>query len=336
MKLETNHMMKSLLLLGVLGIAPLVHAYEDELAQRQSAAFTKPKTSPNAALIYWQAFAALPPKPEGDDKAKFEEWLGKSESAIKLLQRASAIQACDWQLDYDQGFEMEIPHLSKMRALTKAAIAHAKHVSKSDNTQSHADLQAVMRAARHLGCDNPLIVQLTRASIELETLEALKSELPNMTDETRQSWVALLDALPKPPTLAQMIQVEHQGAMTTLKKMLTVDGYKNLDKETKKALEAADPSLKPDAASATGNAEAISSAKLQTVLDQVDADYRALEGIAEGPTEKLDQTVHGFIAKIDKNKGLSQLLISDITSSAKKMQQCEEKAAEIRKLMAAK
>jgi hypothetical protein len=317
MKTKTiQPMMQSFLLCGVLAATALVHP----------AAAAETKSSPNTAVIYWQAFAALPPKPEGDDKAKTEEWLGQSEYAMKLLQKASSLQSCDWELDYDQGLDLQAPHVSKMLNLTKAAIAHAKHIAQSDNKRAHAELQAVIRAARHLGTDHYLIMQLARASIEMKALEVLESELPKTTEEIRKSWIAALDSLPKPPTLAQLIETEHQGALVTLKKLTTEEGRKTLGKEIEQALGAA-------------NSKSLSSAQLQALIDQVDVDYKELKGIAEGSAAKIAESSDAFIKKMEKDKSrhaLSLMVVPAVTTIAEKLQRTEDKLAEIRKQLEAK
>lgn len=326
MKTNTIHrMMHSLLLCAVLAATTLVHP-----------AAAETESSPNAAVIYWQAFAALPPKPEGDDKAKTEEWLTQSEYAIKMLQKASALPSCDWQLPYDLGYDMQAPHVSKMLNLSKAAVAHARQISQSDNKRAHAELQAVIRAACHLGTDHTLVTQLTRVSIEMNALKVLESELPNTTEEIRKSWITVLDSLPKRPMLTQIIETERQAALFTFKKPMTEENIIILGKEIQRLMGATNS--KPGEASDVG-AEPLSIAQLQALIDQVDLDYKELMGIAEGPVEKIAESSDAFIKKMEKDKArhaLSLVMVPSVTNSAEKLQRSEAKLSEIRKQLEAK
>lgn len=325
MKTKMIHsMMHAFLLCGVLAATTLVQP-----------AAAQTEASPNAAVIYWQAFAALPPKPEGDDKAKTEEWLGQSEYAMKLLKKASALQSCDWQLDYDQGFDMQAFHVGKMLNLTKAAIAHAKHIARSDNKLAHAELQAVIRAARHLGTDHLMIMQITRASIEMKALEVLESELPNTTEDTRKSWITVLDSLPKPPVLAQLIETQRQATLVTFKKPMTDESKKILGKEIAQIMGATNS--KPGEASNAGT-EPLSSAQLQALIDQMDVDYQELKGIAEGPVAKIAESSDAFFKKMEKDKArhVLSLVVPRVTNIAEKLQRAEDKLAQIRKQLEAK
>lgn len=319
--------MHAFLLCGVLAATTLV---------QPAAAETETESSPNAAVIYWQAFSALPSEPEGDDKAKTEEWLSQSEYAIQMLQRASALPSCDWQLPYDLGYDMLVLHAIKMRNLSKAAIVHAKHIARSDNKRAHAELQAVIRAACHLGTDHTLVTQLTRVSIEMNALEVLESELPNTTEEIRKSWITVLDSLPKRPMLTQIIETERQAALVTLKKPMTEESKIILGKEIQRVMGATNS--KPGEASDVGT-EPLSNAQLQALIDQLDLDYKELIGIAEGPVAKIAESSDAFIKKMEMDKArhaLSLVMVPQATNSAEKLQRSEVKLAEIRKQLEAK
>ncbi len=255
---------------------------------------------------------------------------------MKLLQKASALHSCDWQLDYDQGFDTQAPHVSKMRNLSKAAIAHAKHIARSDNKRAHAELQAVIRSARHLGTDHYLIVQMTRATVEMEVLGVLESELPNTTEEIRKSWITVLDSLPKPPMLAQLIETERQGALVTFKKPMTEESKKILGKEIQQIMGATNS--KPGEASDVGT-EPLSSAQLQVLIHQMDVDYQELKGIDEGPVAKIAESEDAFSKKMEKDKArhaLYWMMVPSVTNIAEKLQRAEDKLAQIRKQLEAK
>ena len=89
--------------------------------------------SPNAAVIYWQAFAAMPTL-EGEQKTKYEAAIktttepitdelrpivARFDTALRELNRARGVAACDWNLDYEAGPELLLPHLQKARDLSR-------------------------------------------------------------------------------------------------------------------------------------------------------------------------------------------------------------------------
>jgi predicted flap endonuclease-1-like 5' DNA nuclease len=99
---------RALLLAGVLATQA---AFSKVLtaAERPAAAAA---TIPNAAVIYWQAFAQLPQPLAEPEKAKYEAAVANPAAPVaddlKLIVASfagSLVAACDWNLDYEAGAE---------------------------------------------------------------------------------------------------------------------------------------------------------------------------------------------------------------------------------------
>jgi len=111
---------RAFILLGVLAAQATCSGFVIA-AERPAAA-----AAPNAAVVYWQAFALLPEPLAEPEKAKYEAAvanpaapvaddlapiIAKFDDALGQLHRATKIAACDWNLDYEAGVEGLLPHL---------------------------------------------------------------------------------------------------------------------------------------------------------------------------------------------------------------------------------
>ena len=166
----------------------------------------------NAAPIYWQAFAALPDKPDAKDGPEFEAWLKESERALHLLHTAAAKDGCNWDLDLSKGPELELSHLSKARALASAALARASRRAAGDADGAVSDIVDALRLSRHLGTDPVLICQLVRGALEKQALEQIEQMRPSLTSAQAARLAEVLAALRPAPTLAECVRVESAEA----------------------------------------------------------------------------------------------------------------------------
>ncbi len=288
----------------------------DTASSRQQTSVTQPdarqEVALNAAVFYWQAFATLPPQefPENGDPEITAAWIEEAHRALELLHKASATEMCNWQLDYSKGFELELPHLAKMRTLSRVAIARARMTMQEDPEQAHADLQAVMRAARHLGIDPLLIVQIVRARMEENACAVLKDNLTTMPERFRNSWTELLASRPASPTLAEIIDTERRMSLEFLRRKLA----------------AADANERSGLLTTFGIDADISSAELDRKLDQAEADYREVVRIAGLPDAERTLAFDAFEKQLQSRNDqqtLSQTLIPAIIRTSKIMRQAE-------------
>ena len=165
-------------------------------AERPAAAAA---TIPNAAVIYWQAFAQLPAPLAEPQKAKYEAAVTNPSApvaddlkpiiasfagSLAELHRAARVAACDWNLDYEAGPECLLPHFEKARALSKAALLRARLGFAAGKTdEAVADVVAVLKLARDCGSSPVLISLLVDAAIEKSATEVLEANLARLSPE---------------------------------------------------------------------------------------------------------------------------------------------------------
>lgn len=61
---------------------------------------------------------------------KIREFVKKNHLVINTVLDAAEIKNCDWGIDISQGIETEVPHISKMKRLSRLVIADAKILAK--------------------------------------------------------------------------------------------------------------------------------------------------------------------------------------------------------------
>ena len=182
-------------------------------------------TSPNAAVIYWQAFAALPTL-EGDEKTKYEAAIKSTTASVsddlqpivarfdiplRDLHRARGVAVCDWNLNYDDGPGLLLPHLQKARELGRAALLRARlrFAAKATN-EAVADVVAVLKMARDCGRSPVLISLLVDVAIENMATEVLSANLASFSPQQLDSLAASLKTLPATPSVVDCMRLEGQ------------------------------------------------------------------------------------------------------------------------------
>lgn len=200
-----------------------------------------PKLSPNAALVYWQAFALLP---DVDAKARspLDYWkeakiddktrklLKQADSALRLLHKAAAMDACDWGVDWSDGPETLLPHLGKARRLAKLAMLRGR-VSLADGKTDAAlaDIAAALRLSRHVGGNGVLIQLLVQFAIEQDALDMLGDHLPKLTAAQKKALAGQFDRLPAGTDLSQAILAEKAGIVDWMLDQARTAGPNALD-----------------------------------------------------------------------------------------------------------
>lgn len=148
-----------------------------------------PADAGNAALGYWRAFTMMHAPEEGREQEDLEalaagrkawdaESLGKlverNDTAFAELHRASLRKACDFGLDWEEGFSMVIPHLAKARQLSKLNLARARKLAAEGRPAEAVEawLDGV-RMAVHISADGVLISDLVACIILNAHVDAL-------------------------------------------------------------------------------------------------------------------------------------------------------------------
>ncbi len=116
----------------------------------------------NAAVLYYKAamlyevdnemadMLADLQKGEIEVNDEIRAFVEKNHLIINTILDASEAKNCDWGLDISQGFEMEVPHLSKIRQLSRLVIADAKILAEDkDYEEALSRCMSLYKMARH-------------------------------------------------------------------------------------------------------------------------------------------------------------------------------------------
>jgi tetratricopeptide (TPR) repeat protein len=191
------------------------------------------ETPKNAGLIYWQAFATLPPI---DDKLEQElrDWrtlditnvaanLHEVEMSMAFLHRAAELTGCDWGIDWSDGGGTLLPHLSKARALARIACLRGRiYMANGRVRDAIDDYCAAMALARHTG-DAAVLGKLVHVSIESDAIDGLSDHLARLSRDELNYLELRLDLLPPIPSLAAALQLEQGWAAREISEGEAVD-----------------------------------------------------------------------------------------------------------------
>jgi hypothetical protein len=204
------------------------------------AAEGKPDLSANAALEYWNGFAALPLLDEQQEKIA-TEWntvplddtalkvIEASRASLLALRRGAQVQGYNWGLHYEDGVEMIMPHLPKARRMTQLAGLRARYELEQGNYRAAVDdVIASSILARRAGADSPLIALLVQHAMERPMLELLAGYLTKMDADTLKHLASSLDALPAGGSLQNSLAIsEKQLVIAWLSKELKEGNERN-------------------------------------------------------------------------------------------------------------
>lgn len=279
------------------------------------------KASPNAAVIYWQAFAAMPKLTESDskrindaaaDSAKMSKELPslviQYDVALAQLHRAAKEPACDWNLDYSLGPALLLPHVAKARELSRVALLRARlRFKANETTAALTDVWATMKLARDVGQSPLLISLLVDTSIEASANEVLALYLPKLKGEELDALAKQIAELPAPPTVADCLALEGKVFVDWFEQRVkaeigTSQDPKNGGKTLRSVLKAIGSSSDDKAAQAA--IDSLSVADVKAAIAKTKADYRELTRIAAlGLNERREQG-NRFLAEIAKAKAM--------------------------------
>ena len=134
----------------------------------------------NAAVLYYKACLVIGDPPEevagvmtdairGENEIneQLKEFIESQSSAIELAMAATAIEDCDWGMDYSKGFELLMPHLGHMRKVCKIILLDAQIKAGAGDIEKAMEQSLVcFRIARHIKRDTTIISSLVGISIE--------------------------------------------------------------------------------------------------------------------------------------------------------------------------
>jgi hypothetical protein len=178
---------------------------------------------PNAAVQYWQAFAALPAFDQQQreilnnvSSANLDpqaiHLVDASATSLRQLHRGAAIRECDWGLHKEDGLLMLLPHLAKVRDVARLACLRARLEFQHGNANAaFDDLSDALTVARQSGADATLIAMLVQDSIEQTVVDVAASGLAGADSPALQHFGSSLASLPPGGSLnSAAIAMEHQ------------------------------------------------------------------------------------------------------------------------------
>ena len=250
-----------------------------------------PKLSPNAALVYWQAFALLPDV-DAKERSPLDDWkkaaideatrklLKQADGALRLLYKAAAIDACDWGVDWSDGPGTLLPHLGKARRLAKLAMLRGRvRLSDGKTDAALADIAAALWLSRHVGRNGVLVEMLVQFAIEGDALGMLSAQLPKLTARQKKALAGQIDRLGAGTDLSQAILAEKGGIVDWMIGQARTAGPNAL-------------------AGAPGRLKGKSGKEILALLDDLGGKYVAVSSAAALPTDqaaaKLDQLEKAF------------------------------------------
>lgn len=205
-----------------IAVAAVASCSATVLADSPRGKVTEP-SAPNAAGIYWQAFAALP-KLGDDARLKLDEATGSTNAplnddlqpiveqygtALHQLRRAAKVTPCDWQLDYDAGPYLLLPHLQKARELSRVSLLQARlRFAAGDHAAAVGDVLDTLKMARDCGSSPILISYLVAIAIEKTACDVLAAHLPQLPAEQLDRVVGAIGKLPPTATIEACMQWE--------------------------------------------------------------------------------------------------------------------------------
>lgn len=182
-------------------------------------------TTPNAAVIYWQAFSAMPELSEAESKLYGEAVAGKVAASAPELQpilarfstalaemyRAGTVKPCDWNLDINAGPALLLPHLQKARDLARAATLRAgSRFEAGQVDEAIDDVFATLTMGRAGDANPTLISLLVDYAIERLATDVLAQNLNKLDPEQLVRVADMLASLPAAAMIDECMRWEER------------------------------------------------------------------------------------------------------------------------------
>lgn len=277
--------------------------------------------APNAAGIYWQAFNAMPTLKD-EQKKVLDAAVGSLNSplnddlkpivaqfrvSLHEMHRATAVSACDWQLDVAAGPELLLPHLQKARELSRVALLRARQqFAAGDNDAALSDVLAVFRMGRDCGVSPILISYLVNVAIEKTAIDVLAAHLPLLKPQQLEHVAKSLRELPATTNASEAILYEERLFGDWLSRKVEAEAAKLNDPQAGgKLLKAVglmaglegDFNPKPDDTEGKRKTElllSLSVADVRSALKVMRADYATLGKLAALPADERKTRLKEF------------------------------------------
>ncbi|MBI3269102.1 MAG: hypothetical protein HYZ53_08765 [Planctomycetes bacterium] len=156
-------------------------------------------------------FRALP----DDERAAVRVWLQANAEALGLAHAARSLKRCNFDVKYDLGFEIPLPHLAVLRRLTKALAVRAQvAVAEGDGAGARDAIRDAFAASEALREEPILISQLVRYACANTALAGLGQCVTAETSEGElRGW---LESLPADDTPDASLSAAMRGELALL------------------------------------------------------------------------------------------------------------------------
>jgi hypothetical protein len=219
----------------------------------------------NAALQYWQAFAAMPQEHKLSEQEKkileniqtapldetADAVLHKYENALEYLRRGAAMKSCSWGLAVDIKEDGPLgisqSYAAQGMRLARVACLRARQAFVKGQTRNAVEgLLDVFVLARHIGGDGTTFGKLLDDVIQKLAIDVAAANLGAIKDAKMLTTIsARLTALPKSETVAQVLRREKDGMVAWIRakrwaavEILLDRDYADADKPKKELIRA--------------------------------------------------------------------------------------------------
>ena len=282
------------------------------IALQLTASLVKPE--PDAAAIYWQAFAAMPElsEPEkqllqikGDkplDTAAAKKLVDRFDNSLHLVVEGSLSPTCDWGLKLERGLSLALPHLTKAMAISRVLRLRARlRLEAGDPAGGSADLLALFRLGAHVGEPPLAICNMVRIAIDSMAVDTAARFLPKF-DRPALEALASGTAIPPVHRAAETAAFEMKFSLPWMRNLLTA--AKGGDPAAVKQVQ--DAGLSD---SSVVGKEATPESML-AMLKTVESDYSELIKLLELPYPKAGAGIAAFNKKLIENRATHPLSVA--------------------------
>jgi hypothetical protein len=176
----------------------------------------------NAALLYWQALAQLPPRDARQEKilaewqtapldADAQKLIESGANCLKYLHHGTKLRRCDWGMPFEEGMNLIMPHLAKARDLGRLSCLRARHrFQHGDAAGAVEDVDDALVLARHVSAPPIPISMLVSYVIENSAIDAAAANLPGLDPTALKRLADSLSALPPSAPLRDSVRFEQE------------------------------------------------------------------------------------------------------------------------------
>jgi hypothetical protein len=294
-----------------------------------------PRKDINPALLYFQAFNALPELDESESALLTSEAssevsdeeravAARFDAAFKLLVRARGMKTrCDWGTDLADGPHAFTPNVRHIRTLANAALLRAR-AALADNRQAQAreELLAVSVLARNAAVEAWLVGVMVQVAVDNKILDFIDAHFDELKPQTRAELAAGLKGEPQRSTAAQAVANEQAGFTGWLIDRIEVARAKNTNDahalDTFRAAVTETFSHGPDVADRIIEAAGGTSTGVIRYIRAVEPYYARSVRIARAPANDLDRGAAEFEKALNETTNLiARIVIPNVVKARK-------------------